>query len=94
MFGHNLIQALFKQTCPRRAYYIPVESKTRTYHERFGAARLTAGGGAGRDWTGCRQVGSPKETTVSLALPAVEGRVFNVSPKARTKEILCKPMEE
>ena len=47
---------------PGYALHAPVESKTRTYHGRFGSAQRTAGrrGGAGPSRTGCRRVGWPR----------------------------------
>ena len=69
----------------------PVESKTRTYHGRFVSARRTAGrrdvAGPGR--TGRRQDGWPP-----VALQSIVASYPECLLQARTKDILCNPMEE
>ena len=57
------------------------------------AGRVGAHGGvAGR--TGCQQNCSPRGQASPVPPKASETRRLNVSPEARTSEILCKPMEE
>ena len=73
----------------------PVESKTRTYHGQVGGGRCTAGrrGGPG----GARQNADGPvrpENNRPFSPPGHRGRILNVSPKARTNEFLCKPMQE
>ena len=72
----------------------PVESKTRTYHGRVGAAH---GGAAGPGRAG--QDGTPTDwfaqvTTDPRSPQASWTTVLNDSSEARTTEFLCKPMEE
>ena len=74
----------------------PVESKTRTYHGRVGAARRTARrrGGAGTGRTGRRRFGSPKMDP-SLVFSRQWGEtLLGVSLEARTDEFLHKPVAE
>ena len=61
---------------------------------RIGAAHGEAArwGGAGKDGTLSGRSG--QKTTHPLALQRIEDTVLDVSSEARTKEILCKPMEE
>ena len=56
------------------------------------SARRSGGAGSGR--TGCQQNYSPRKQTSLVPSKASKKRRFNVSPEARTSEILCKPTEE
>ena len=79
--------------------YKPVEPKSRTYHGRVRAGRCTAGrrGGAelGRKRRqrvrSLRRQPSPLPSRTSRASKTT---VMDVSSKARTNEILCKPEKE
>ena len=51
-------------------------------------------GRAGSGKIGCRQNYSPRIQRSPVLSKASKKRRFNVSPKARTSEILCKPTEE
>ena len=73
----------------KNLYFQPAESKTRTYHGRVGSRRT-----AGWRRTGRRQNGSPRRQPSLVPSKASKTRVLNVSPEARTCEILCKPREE
>ena len=70
----------------------PVESETRTYQGRVGSGR-TAGrrGGAGQD---ADRTVRPGDKRPAYPPRHRKTNVLNVSPEARTSEILCKPMEE
>ena len=68
----------------------PVESKTRTYHGRVGSRR-TAGWRARLGRTGCQQNCSPRRLASLVSSKASKTRRLNISPEARTSEILCKP---
>ena len=68
----------------------PVESKTLTYHGPVGSGGARWGGLAGR----ARQVCSRRTQTSLVPSRASKTNVLNVSPEARTKEFLCKPMGE
>ena len=57
---------------------------------RVGARR---GGEAGSGRTGCKQKFSPRREASLVPSKASKSRGLNVSPEARTNEILCKPME-
>ena len=65
-----------------------VGSKSRTYHGQVGSGP-TAGrrGRVGQDWTPTKQFA--QETSVPRTLQASKTRRSNVSPEARTSEILC-----
>ena len=73
-----------------------VETKTQTYHGRFGAGRRTAGqrGGAGTGRTGRRRVVSTRIQPSLLRSKQSKKTFLGVSLEARTYEILCKPMGE
>ena len=58
---------------------------------RRGARR---GGGAKSGRSVCQQNCSPREQSFLALSRASKTRRLNVSPEARTSEILCKPMEE
>ena len=58
---------------------------------RGGARR---GGGAGPGRTRRRQNGSPRRQLSLVPSKASKTRVLNISPEARTSEILCKAVEE
>ena len=66
------------------------ESKTRTYHGRFGSG-LPADGGAGSGRTGCQQNCSPRGQGSLIPSRASKTRRLNVPPEARTSEIPFKP---
>ena len=72
---------------------LPVESKTRTYHERVESGRpAERPGGVRQDWVPTELFA--QETKVPCTSKASKKRRFNVSPEAQTNEILCKAMEE
>ena len=78
-------------TCTNKEQH--VESKTRTYHGQFGSGRpAERPGGIGQDWVPTELFA--QKTKASVPSKGSRKRRFNVSPKARTSEILCKPMEE
>ena len=66
---------------------MPVESKTRTYHGRVGAAQRTAGrrGGAGQSRTGRRRVGSPRRQPSLLPSRQSKTNVLNDSSGSTNK---------
>ena len=77
-----------------RLLVLLVESKTRTYHGRVGSERpAERPGGVGQDWVPTKLFA--QETKVhNVPSKASQKRRLNVSPEARTSEILCKPTEE
>ena len=58
------------------------------------AGRVGAPGGAGSGKIGCQQKYSPRKQKSTVLSKASRKHRFNVSPEARTTEILCKPTEE
>ena len=91
------------QSCPTRPAAPPCdpnrpargmsESKTRTYHGRVGLGRAAGRrGGSGR--TGRRQNSPPRRQASFIPSKASTKCRLNVSPEARTSDILCKPTEE
>ena len=56
------------------------------------SARRSGRAGSGK--IGCQQNSSPRKQKSSVLSKASKKRRFNVSPEARTSEILCKPTEE
>ena len=56
------------------------------------SARRSSRAGSGK--IGCQQNFSPRKHKPTVPSKASKKRRFNVSPEARTSEILCKPMEE
>ena len=76
-----------------RGWQALVESKTRTYHGRVGSGRpAERPGRVGQDWVPTELFA--QETKVLVPTKASKKRRFNVSPEARTNEILCKPKEK
>ena len=64
-------------------------------HTTSGSGRgARRGGGAGSGRTGCQQICSPKGQASLVPSKASWTCRLNVSPEARTSEILFKPMEE
>ena len=64
-------------------------------HTTGGSGRgARRGGGAGSGRTGCQQNCSPRRQASLVPPKASKTRRLNVSPEARTSEILCKPVEE
>ena len=76
--------------------YTRVESKTRTYHGQVGTGRRTAGrrGGAGLGRVGRRWVSLPRRQPSLIPSRRSKKTLLGMSLEARTKETLCKPMEE
>ena len=69
-----------------------VKSKTRTYSTTGGSGRgVRWSGGRGSNRTGCQQTISPRRQASCVPSKASKTRRLNVSPEARTSEILCKP---
>ena len=103
------IQLQIACTCIQIRIDITLNYIANTYNIRFtcripntdirradASGRRKAGrrGRVGPGRTGCRLVGSPR-TQLSLLPPrASKTVVLNVSSESRTKEIVCKPMEE
>ena len=56
------------------------------------SSRRSSRAGSGK--IGCQQNFSPRKHKPTVPSKASKKRLFNVSPEARTSEILCKPMEE
>ena len=64
-------------------------------HTTGGSSRgARRGGGAESVRTGCQQNCSPRRQASLVLSKASKTRRLNDSPKARTSEILCKPVEE
>ena len=73
----------------------PNLSSPKPGHTTGGSGRgARRGGGAGSGRTGCQQNCSPRRQASLAPSKASKTRRLNVSPEARTSEILCKPMEE
>ena len=81
---------LGKMDLPKKNLLSPKPGHT-TGVSRRGARR---GGGAGSGRTVCQQNCSPRGQYFFVPSKASKTRRLNVSPEARTSEILCKPMEE
>ena len=88
-----------ENNCPERLFG-STNSLTRTCRVQkpgntTGEPRRGArGGGAESGKTVCQQNGSPREESFLARSRASNTCRLNVSPEARTSEILCKPMEE
>ena len=63
-------------------------------HTTGGRRGARRGGGAGSGRTVCQQNCSPREKSFLALSKASKTRRLNVSPEARTSEILCKPTEQ
>ena len=78
--------------------FIPLKinlSSLKPGHTTGGSGRgARRGGGAGSGRTRCQQNCSPRGQPSSYLPKASKRRRLNVSPEARTSEILVKPMEE
>ena len=71
----------------------PNLSSPKPGHTTGGSGRgARRGGGAGSGRTGCQQNCSPWGHASVVSSKASKTRRLNVSPEARTSEILCKPM--
>ena len=68
--------------------FVPVESKTRTYHGRVGS-ECSAKRPGGSSRTGCQQNYSLRKKKATLLPKASRKRRFNVSPEVRANKILC-----
>ena len=73
-------------------FYLSSPKPGHTRGDSGRGARRCGGAGSGR--TGRRQNSSPKRKPSLVPSKASKPSRLNVSPKARTSEILCKPMEE
>ena len=83
---------LFGSTNKRNPMYL---SSPKPGHTTGGSGRgVRRCGGAGSGGTGCQQNSSPGGQSFLVPPKASQTRRLNVSPGARTSEILCKPMEE
>ena len=81
---------------PNQSPKEPVESKTRTHQGRVESASRKADG-----WAGRRSAEQGPDISIALGANRPSGspahckpRLLDVSSQARTREILCKPVEE
>ena len=70
----------------------PVESKTRTYHERVASGRTARQRGE-TGQTERRQNSSPRGQASLVPAKAPKPSFLNIFPEARTSEIVCKPVD-
>ena len=77
------------------SFYRNQLSNPKPGHTTGGSGRSARRSGrAGSGKIGCQQNYSPRKQKSTVPSKASKKRRFNVSPEARTSEILCKPTEE